>query len=133
MVLGGSMHCSVTMWWFLWEKTLSTSGSVWELSKTLWYIVFCWFFKNWDIIDTWHCMSFSCKTWFNIWICCKMITTVSLVNIRRHTWLQFFFLVMETSNNLLTRDVWIHLLLPKRYWLEMFQHSLTKQITSHRH
>ena len=34
-----------------------------------------------------------------------MITTVSLVNIHHHAWLQFFFLVMRTSNNLLTRDV----------------------------
>ena len=48
-----------------------------------------------SLIDI-RCINFRWATWFDTCRYCKMITTISLVNIYHHTQLQDFFLVMRT-------------------------------------
>lgn len=49
--------------------------------------------KNWDVIDIEQCISFRwMKLCFNICMYCKMITTISLVNVHHH--IQFINLLL---------------------------------------
>ena len=66
------------------------------MKMKLWGLFSFYFFFYWGIIDVEHYVNFRCMTsWFDICMYCEMITTINLVNIHHHVWLQIFVLVMK--------------------------------------